>query len=130
MVTTTANRNLDRRVQVGDALKFLTSQRYTVKKPGKGEAPVTLPIASLSEDQLIRDPHYPQRAWKFVTKPPPEEQAWREREGYVPGSNMRTSYWIVRCGPEIIKNHGDVWNVNAMEMYAAIYRLVDKRRSV
>jgi hypothetical protein len=42
---------------------------------------------------------------------------------------MRDSdYWIVSCGEELIGGHNDVWSITAMEMYAGIFRAVEKRR--
>lgn len=93
------NSNLNMSIATEDALSFITS-------------------ASMKQ---------PQRHWRIVSKPPEDQKQWRKEEGYE-SKGGRTAYWIVRCRPEIIKDHGDIWNANAMEMYAAIYRLVQKRR--
>lgn len=98
------NANLRPLANTEDTLRFLTSER---SEPGK-----TLP----------------QQAWKIDWRVPPEGAEWLKKEGREPVHVVQSAYWILRCGPEIIKDHGDVWNANAMEMYAAIYRLVHQRR--
>ena len=57
-------------------------------------------------------------AWEIVG-PETKDIKWK-------GSDIHywpSGYWIMSCGPALIKNHGDVWNDNAMECYAALYRL-------
>ena len=34
-----------------------------------------------------------------------------------------SAYWIVRCPAEIIRDHNDIWSQQAMDTYAALYRL-------
>lgn len=36
-----------------------------------------------------------------------------------------SAYWIVRCPREIITGHNDIWSQQAMETYAALYRISD-----
>jgi hypothetical protein len=93
------NSNLDMGVTAASALSFMTSEREK----------------------------HPQRRWRIVSTPPEDQEQWRQEEEYEPKGGQ-TAYWMLRCRPEIIKDHGDIWNANAMEMYAAIYRLVQKRR--
>ena len=58
-------------------------------------------------------------AWKLDVKP--EHEPRPTYEGMVPVT--RGSYWIISCDKRIIRNHGDVWNPRAMELYAALYVL-------
>ncbi|MFZ4768152.1 MAG: hypothetical protein ACOYMN_24655 [Roseimicrobium sp.] len=67
------------------------------------------------------------RAWHFTKDVPQEQGRWARLKGHEP-KHPATAYWIVRCGREIIKNHGDIWSPAAMEMYVAIFRLVMRRR--
>lgn len=41
------------------------------------------------------------------------------------GSYLRkeSAYWIIRCPPEIIFDHNDIWSQQAMDTYAALYRI-------
>ena len=39
-----------------------------------------------------------------------------------------SDYWIVSCGKELCKSHGDVWSKTMMEVYAGIYCAVQSRR--
>jgi hypothetical protein len=33
-----------------------------------------------------------------------------------------SAYWIMRCGKEIMRGHNDIWSLQAMETYAALFR--------
>ncbi len=37
--------------------------------------------------------------------------------------NADIPYWIIEVGPEIINNHGGIWNDNSVAMVAALYRM-------
>jgi hypothetical protein len=37
-------------------------------------------------------------------------------------------YWIVQCDKPLIKDHGDVWSDNAMELYMALYDHISRLR--
>jgi hypothetical protein len=47
--------------------------------------------------------------------------AWENHSGQYPHKD--TAYWIIRCGKEIIKDHNDIWSQQAMDTYAALYRI-------
>jgi hypothetical protein len=63
-------------------------------------------------------------AWKITTEPNPPN--WSQYDGYKPV--QRGNYWIIRCTKPIIRNHDAIWTPTAMEMYAALYRLVETTR--
>jgi hypothetical protein len=46
----------------------------------------------------------------------------------MPPAMADSDYWIVSCGPELIRGHNDVWSTTTMEMYVGLFRAVDKRR--
>jgi hypothetical protein len=63
-----------------------------------------------------------------------KNQAWSSWQGYKPicwdrGDGNATkdrgqsAYWIIRCPGEIIGGHNDIWNQQAMETYAALFRI-------
>lgn len=62
----------------------------------------------------------------------PEHQSWSNWKGYKPvcwdrgnatnPDRSKTGYWIIRCPAEIINDHNDIWNQQAMETYAALFR--------
>jgi hypothetical protein len=65
--------------------------------------------------------------WRLSISPPDaSEKKWANQFG--PLEPNRSSYWIMRCNKEIIRNHNDVWSDSAMETYAALYRLVEWTR--
>jgi hypothetical protein len=41
--------------------------------------------------------------------------------GNAPGAR-ESRYWVLRCGRELIKDHGDVWSENALRLYSALFR--------
>jgi hypothetical protein len=63
-------------------------------------------------------------SWQITTTPP--DPSWSEYKGYKPiflgAKAVRSGYWIMRCPKEIIRNHNDVWNQQAMDTYAALFR--------
>lgn len=69
----------------------------------------------------------PAQGWHITDQVPAWDEAWQKVKGQKPKLD-ESAYWIMRCPPELIKDHGDVWSDAAMQMYAAIYRLVEKRR--
>jgi hypothetical protein len=65
--------------------------------------------------------HGKPKAWRIATQP---ANGVRPRyKDQLPVT--RGCYWIIRCDGDIIKNHGDVWNQKAMELYAALYLLTE-----
>jgi len=63
-------------------------------------------------------------SWQISTTPP--DPSWSEYKGYKPiflgAKAVRSGYWIMRCPKQIIRNHNDVWNQQAMDTYAALFR--------
>lgn len=49
--------------------------------------------------------------------------------GSMPDPWRKGGYWFVECPPEIIKNHGDIWNDRAMDLYAALFRMSAVKRA-
>jgi len=71
--------------------------------------------------------HTNTHAWKFSLQPPNSEEAeWAAQFGEI--HPARSSYWFVRCGADLIRGHNDIWSDSAMELYAALYRLVEWTR--
>jgi hypothetical protein len=73
-------------------------------------------------------------AWKINF--PPETDVFNKFSNYegrrpvtwtvgARGTYLRkeSGYWIVRCPAEIIRDHNDIWSQQAMDTYAALYRL-------
>lgn len=74
------------------------------------------------------------RSWKLTF--PPETKEFRDFSQYdgrrpvawtvgARGTFLRkeSAYWIVRCPSEIIRDHNDIWSQQAMDAYAALYRV-------
>lgn len=67
------------------------------------------------------------RRWTFSLHPPGRaEKRWTEQFG--PLEPHRSSYWFIRCDHRLIRDHNDVWSDTAMQLYAALYRLVEWTR--
>lgn len=62
--------------------------------------------------------------WKFTTKPADTNwSTYHGRKPYFLGPDAPPSgYWIMQCPGEIISGHNDIWNQQAMDMYAALFR--------
>jgi hypothetical protein len=67
----------------------------------------------------------PAAAWRIVDKNPGTPPTLNG----LPLSMQDSDYWIMSCGSELITGHNDVWSVTTMEMYAALFRAVEVRRS-
>lgn len=67
------------------------------------------------------------RCWKFTLQPSEADRAWANKFG--PLHPSRCSYWLIRCDKRMIRGHNDIWSDTTMEVYAALYRLVDWARS-
>ena len=64
--------------------------------------------------------------WKFTLDPAKADRAWASKFGSLHPS--KCSYWLVRCDNRIIRDHNDIWSDTTMEVYAALYRLVEWAR--
>lgn len=62
------------------------------------------------------------KRWKLTLQPALADRSWATRFGKLDPS--RCSYWFIRCDKRIIRGHNDIWSDTAMEVYAALYRLV------
>jgi hypothetical protein len=62
--------------------------------------------------------------WKFTTEP--ADPKWSTYHGCKPyflrPHAQPSGYWIMQCPKEIISGHDDIWNQQAMDMYAALFR--------
>lgn len=68
------------------------------------------------------------QGWKITKTPSKENQRWANQfNGLVPRRH-ETAYWFLRCNKQLIKDHNDCWSETTMELYAALYRLVENRR--
>jgi hypothetical protein len=65
----------------------------------------------------------PQAVWKLTASSPNPTEV----DG-MPIAMSDSGYWIVSCGKDLIKSHGDVWSNTAMELYAGIFRACEARR--
>jgi len=91
-------------------------QNFDLKRPAE--------IASRTFHTSPRKPGGKTNTWKIVDSPP--DPKWSTYKGLrslssIPNAS-RSGYWIIRCDKEIIDGHNDVWNVQAMETYAALLR--------
>jgi hypothetical protein len=66
------------------------------------------------------------KRWKLTLQPAPADRNWGGKFGSLHPS--RCSYWFIRCDKRLIRDHNDVWSNTAMEVYAALYRLVEWAR--
>ena len=65
--------------------------------------------------------------WKLTLQPASADGKWVAKFGPLHPSHC--SYWFIRCDKRIIRDHNDIWSDTAMEVYAALYRLVDWSRN-
>lgn len=64
--------------------------------------------------------------WQLTLEPAPADRAWAHKFGELQPS--RCSYWLIRCDKRMIRDHNDIWSDTTMEVYAALYRLVEWAR--
>ena len=83
-----------------DALRFYTSPRG---EPPKGQ---------------------PLQLWEISKTP--WGPGWNEYLGHR--AVNREGYYIIRCDERVIRSHGDIWNQQAQEAYAGLFRMVTKLR--
>jgi hypothetical protein len=63
------------------------------------------------------------KAWRVSDKVPVHaKKDWERVKGLLP-VDRQSNYWTIRCPQELIGGHNDIWSAQAMEMYAALYRL-------
>lgn len=67
------------------------------------------------------------RRWKFTLRPADADEDWAHKFG--PLDPSKCSYWLIRCNKRIIRDHNDIWSDSTMEVYAALYRLVEWARN-
>jgi hypothetical protein len=68
----------------------------------------------------------PVHRWKLTLQASEADRNWANKFGPLVPSQC--SYWLIRCDKRIIRDHNDVWSDTAMEVYAALYRLVEWAR--
>jgi hypothetical protein len=64
----------------------------------------------------------PLDSWELTRSPAPVDVRWANKFGLLVPS--RSSYWIIRCDKDVIRDHNDIWSDTALEVYAALYRFV------
>jgi hypothetical protein len=100
-----------------------TEQSQVAKNVATQAAAVGKDVEERTFETSARKKQSAGRVWKVVTDPP--DKKWSSYAGYEPlcvGPHaVHSGYWIVRCPPEIIKDHGDVWSQQAMDMYSALF---------
>lgn len=63
------------------------------------------------------------QAWEVRTSPPEDAgEEWRRYRGQAITLEP-SDYWIIRCGRELIRDHGDIWSPTTMEAYTALFRM-------
>ncbi|MFN0080536.1 MAG: hypothetical protein ACKVY0_29055 [Prosthecobacter sp.] len=63
------------------------------------------------------------KAWRVAEEVPSHaKKDWERVKGLLP-LDRQSNYWTIRCPKELIGGHNDIWSAQAMEMYAALYRL-------
>ena len=66
----------------------------------------------------------PPHTWHITSTPP--DLDWSTYKGVKPvflgPRAVYSGYWIMRCTKEIIRGHNDIWSLQAMETYAALFR--------
>jgi hypothetical protein len=97
-------------------------------------APSSRKVASGTSAQVIFDQNL---AAPLAPTGTPGNRTWRFRSlakgggtclseiRNFPGARMRTGYWIVQTPKEVIYDHGDIFNEQALAMYAAIFRIAN-----
>lgn len=95
------------RTDVADPMTFTTSPR---KNGRTMEWKVNFPPITQEFDTFSRYDGRRPVAW---TQQPPGTYLHKE-----------SGYWIIRCPKEIIADHSDIWSQQAMDTYAALYRII------
>jgi hypothetical protein len=78
-------------------------------------------------EQNLSDPLHPQNSgtktiWPFRSLAK-DGTSCRSEIAFAPDARMRTAYWIMRVPPQIIYDHGDIFNEQALCLYAALFRI-------
>lgn len=70
--------------------------------------------------------NHPAGAWKIYSRPDalkkPDDNQWKYYKD-VEIAPPDSDYWILRCGPDLINGHGDIWTQTTMDLYTALYRI-------
>jgi hypothetical protein len=125
----------------------LLINRFIEPDPGQGPLPRAV---NLFQANLDHTRHDTQSALHFQTSSrldngeakswcinfPPEtttNATWSSYDGRRPVAwdepARESAYWLLRCPAEIIHDHNDIWNKQAMETYAALYRAAEVLRT-
>ena len=123
-VTTTPGHNdllLSHRVRI-DAARIAPSTQKIAVPPAES---ATAAISAF--DANLRDPLPPvgtgeKRIWPFRSVAKDGGICRSEIEGAA-NAKMHTPYWIVRVPKELIYDHGDIFNEQALCLYAALFRI-------
>lgn len=70
------------------------------------------------------------QVWEIRKPTDPADPLVQWRDSAFPGwqGRRKGAYWIVRVPKDLIADHSDIWNVNAIELYTALFRLNDWMR--
>jgi hypothetical protein len=60
---------------------------------------------------------------RFLTLGPGSEETQWELKDEIAQKNLRTPYWIIQVPKEIIRDHSDIFNENALAMMARLFRV-------
>jgi pimeloyl-ACP methyl ester carboxylesterase len=91
---------------------FQTSPRQT------GEAPSSWEIKFPPEMDAAEMGPAETKFWKLDQSRP---VIWEKKNGHY--AWKETAYWIIRCPDSIISGHSDIWSEQAIQTYAALYRI-------
>jgi hypothetical protein len=70
----------------------------------------------------------PATSWRITNQVPKDQIEWRKQFHGLPPHPWPSSYWFLRCDKALINGHNDCWSSTTMELYAALYRLVEAER--
>jgi hypothetical protein len=88
------------------------------------------PLKFYTSPVAAAKPNQPSQAqgWKITGTPSEENKQWADQfNGLVPRRH-ESAYWFLRCNEKLIDGHNDCWSKTTMELYAALYRLVESQR--
>ena len=64
---------------------------------------------------------------QFLTLAPNGEETRWQLRNQIEQEKLRTPYWIIQVPKEIIRDHGDIFNENALAMMARLFRVSNPR---
>jgi pimeloyl-ACP methyl ester carboxylesterase len=76
---------------------------------------------NLAERDLVG----PKGEIQFVTLGPGGEQTKWQLEDQIQPERLRTPYWIIQVPKDIIRDHSDIFNENALAMMARLFRVTN-----